>query len=113
MTLRRREHMIWSEIEVILKGNCKDKNGLETLPDRWPHQNRAPGWKGTAQYSSTNSSLQISIFQIHQIFNISYFPQLNLSLIPLPKYPKITQKFPQNSQTVVSEKQRDLALFET
>ena len=28
---------------------------------------------------STNSSLQISIFQIYQIFNISYFPQFNLS----------------------------------
>ena len=100
--------MIWSEIEVILKGNCKDRNRLETLPDRWPHRNRAPGWKGTAQYSSTNSSLQISIFQIHQIFNISYFPQLNLSLIPLPKCPKITQKFPQNSQTVVNEISREI-----
>ena len=56
-------------------------------------------------YPSTNSSLQILIFQIHQIFNISYFPQINLSFeekkIPLPKCPEITQKFTQNRQPVV------------
>ena len=60
----------------------------------------------TVWYPSTNSSLQISIFQIHQIFNISYFPQFNLSRplrknISFPKCPKITQKFTQNRQTVV------------
>ena len=52
-------------------------------------------------YPSTNSSLQISIFQIHQIFNISYFHQFNLSfekkyLFPkMPKnHPKIYTKLP-------------------
>ena len=39
-------------------------------------QKRAPGWWGTVWCPSTNSSLQISIFQIYQIFNISYFHQL-------------------------------------
>ena len=49
-----------------------------------------------------NSSLQIPIFQIHQIFNISYFPQFNLSFekkifLKMPKnYPKISTK-PHNS----------------
>ena len=48
-----------------------------------------------------NSSLQISIFQIHQIFNISYFPQFNLSFekkylfLKTPKnHPKIYTKPP-------------------
>ena len=42
----------------------------------------------------------------HQIFNISYFPQFNLSFeknISFPKCPKITQKFTRNRQTVVNE----------
>ena len=42
------------------------------------------GWKhyqtlGTVWCPSTNSSLQMSIFQIQQIFVISYFPQFNKS----------------------------------
>ena len=68
-------------------------------------------------YPSTNSSLQISIFQIHQIFNISYFPQFNLSfekesLFPkTPKnHPKIYTKLPNSGQR---NKRRDLASLET
>ena len=59
---------------------------LETLPDSRP----PPVW-----YPSTNFSLQISIFQIHQIFNISYFPQFNLSFEKkylFPKTPKNLHK---------------------
>ena len=54
---------------------------------------------------------KISIFQIHQIFNISYFPEFNLSFeknISFPKCPKITQKFTQNRQTVVNEISREI-----
>ena len=57
------------------------------------------------------SSLQISIFQIHQIFNISYFPQFNLSFEKkylFPKMSKINQKFTQNRQTVVNEISREI-----
>ena len=52
---------------------------------------------------SINSLLRISIFQIHQIFNISYFPQFNLSFkknISFPKCPKVTQKCTQNRKTL-------------
>ena len=41
---------------------------------------KTPVWQGTVWYPFTNySSIQNSIFQIHQIFNIfSYFPEFNL-----------------------------------
>ena len=68
-------------------------------------------------YPCTNSSLQISIFQIREIFNISYFPQFNLSfekksLFPkTPKnHPKIYTKLPNSGQC---NKHRDLASLET
>ena len=71
----------------------------------------------TVWYPCTNSSLQISIFQIRQIFNISYFPQFNLSfaknsLFPkTPKnHPKIYTKLPNSGQC---NKHRDLASLET
>ena len=50
----------------------------------------------------TNSLLQISIAQIHQIFNISYFPQFNPSFKRKSLFPKITQKFTQNRKTLVN-----------
>ena len=63
------------------------------------------GWKhfkessrlvgGTVWCQSTNSSLQISIFQIHQIFNISYFPQFNLSFEKI-SLSQNAQKSPKN-----------------
>ena len=44
------------------------------------HSNESPRLVGNCLVSVYyNSSLQISIFQIHEIFNISYFPQFNLS----------------------------------
>ena len=67
------------------------------------HPKREPQ-VGSGLYPSINSSLQIAIFQIHQIFNISYFLQFNLSIeknSSFPKCPKITQKCTQNRQTVV------------
>ena len=56
--------------------------------------------KETVWCPSTYSSLQILIFYIHQIFNILYFRQFNLS--SSPKCPKIAQKFTQNCQTGVN-----------
>ena len=65
------------------------------------------GWKhyqtlGTVWCPSTNSSLQMSIFQIQQIFVISYFPQFNKSFeklnMSLPKCPKIYIKPPNSSK---------------
>ena len=56
---------------------------------------------------SINSSPQISIFQTHQIFNISYFPQFNLPFTKknhlFPKMPKNHSKITQDRQTVVNE----------
>ena len=46
-----------------------------------------------------NSSLQISIFQIHQIFNISYFPQFNLFF----KKKYLFQKMPKNHSKVYTK----------
>ena len=61
---------------------------------------------------STNSSLQISIFQIHQIFNISYFPQFNLSIEKkyrlFPKMPQNHPKMYTNRKTVVNEISREI-----
>ena len=73
-------------------------------PKREPQVGRGSVW-----YPPTNSSLQISIFQIHQIFNVSYFLQFNLSFekkISFPKCGKITQKFTQNRHTL--ERERDI-----
>ena len=80
-------------------------------PKRKPQVGSGPVW-----YPCNNSSFQISIFQIHQIVNISYFPQFNLSFekkISFQKCPEITQKFTQNCLTVVNVMSRDLALLET
>ena len=56
--------------------------------------------------SSTNFSLQISIFQIHQMFNISYFPQFNLSYQKKNLVAKLNaQKSPKNLH--VSSLKRD------
>ena len=66
-----------------------------------PAKERTPRW-----CPSTNSSLQNSIFEIHQNFNISYFPQFNLSFeknITFQICPKITPKFTQNRLTVVAK----------
>ena len=67
------------------------------------HPKREPQ-VGSGLYPPINSSLQIAIFQIHQIFNISKFPQINLSFekknISLFKS---AQKFTQNRLTVVFE----------
>ena len=43
-----------------------------------------------------NSSLKISIFQIHQIFNISYFPQFNLSFEKKKSHSQNVQKSPKS-----------------
>ena len=66
---------------------------------------------------SINSSLQNSIFQIHQTFNISYFPQFNLSFEKKnlihrmsEHHPKIYTK-PQNIGEC--SKWKDLVLLET
>ena len=61
--------------------------------------------RGLFGVRSINSSLQNSIFQIHQIFNISYFPQFNLSFEkknPFTECPKIIQKFTQKRKTLVN-----------
>ena len=53
-----------------------------------PTPNESPRLVGDCLASLTNSSLQISIFQIHQIFNISYFPQFNPSFEKKDLFPK-------------------------
>ena len=59
-------------------------------------------------------SLQVSIFQIHQIFNISYFPKFNLSFEKKISLSQNAQKFAQNRQTVVMVVSIEiLALLET
>ena len=75
-----------SEIQSIIK---RELLGLKYIP-----QMRAPGWQGTVWYPSTNSSHQISIFQIHQIFNISYFCQFNLSFEKKNLFPKMPKTHP-------------------
>ena len=50
--------------------------------------------RGTVWYPSSNSSIQISIFRIHQIFNISYFPQFKLSFDKKYLFTKIPQNHP-------------------
>ena len=52
--------------------------------------------------------LHLKIFQIHEIFNISYFPQFNLSFEKKYLCLKVTQTFAQNSQTVVNEISRQI-----
>ena len=77
---------------------------------------KSPRLVETVWCSSINSSLQISIFRIHQIFNISFFPQFNLSFKKkhlfhkmLKNHPKIYTK-PQNIGEC--SRWRDLALLE-
>ena len=62
-------------------------------------------------------SLQISIFQIHHIFNISYFPQFNLSFEKKYLFPKMPKNHP-NIYTKPPnrgwwDEQKDLASLET
>ena len=96
---------IWSNIKRELLGlKWVGNTTRQFTPKREPKVGSGLFWR-----PSTNSSLQISIFQFHQIFNISYFPQLTYPLrknIFFPKCPKITQKFTQNSQTVVNKVSR-------
>ena len=92
---------------------------------RWKHYQTVdhPKWelqvgRGLFFYPSTNSSLQTSIFQIHQIFIISYFLQFNLFFKKkkyiFPKlsknHPKICTKLPNGGY---GNKQRDLASLKT
>ena len=68
-----------------------------------PARQRAQGGQGTVWCPSTNSSLQISLFQIHRTFHIFLnFPDPLRKNISFPKCPKITQKFTQNRQTEVN-----------
>ena len=90
---------------------------METDQTGWPPQKRAPGWKRPFWYPPINSLLQISIFQIHQIFNISYFPQFNLSFEKIYLFPKIPKNHPKiytkPPNSGLWNEHRDLALFET
>ena len=55
--------------------------------------------------------IPILSFQIHRTFNISYFPQFNLSFEKkyiFPKMPKNHLKITQNRQTVVNEISREI-----
>ena len=81
------------------------------------HQKRASGCQGTIWCPCTNSSLQISIFQIHQIFNISYFNQLNLSFEKKYLFPKMSKTrlkiYTKPRNCGYGTKQRDLVLLKT
>ena len=76
---------IWSGIKRDLLGLKWIGNTARQLTP----PKRAPGWQGAVSYPP---SLQISIFQIHVTFNISYFPQFNL---PFEKR-YLFQKIPKN-----------------
>ena len=89
---------------------------METLPDRWPLQIRAPGWYGTVWYPSTNSSLQISIFQtiksstFHIFLNLTYPLKKKILCQNAQNHPRIYIKPPKSSYDY---KHRDLALPQT
>ena len=78
-TFKAGVNMNRSEIGSNIKRELIELKWVENTTRQLTPQKRAPGWQGTVWCPSTNSSLQISIFQIRQIFNIPYFPQLNLS----------------------------------
>ena len=59
-----------------------------------PNESPKLVYVGTVWYPSTNSSLRISIFRIHQIFNISYFLQFNLSFEKKYLFPKMPKNHP-------------------
>ena len=61
-----------------------------------PRKRESQVGRGLFGIRLTNSSLQISIFQIHQIFNISYFPQINLSIEKKMSLSQNAQKSPKN-----------------
>ena len=87
--MNRRE--IWSDIK---KKIVRIKMGWKHYQTGDPRKREAQVALGTLRYPSTNSSLQISIFQIHQIFNISYFPQFNLSFEKKYIFPKKPKNHP-------------------
>ena len=72
---------------------------------------RAPGWKGTVWYPSSNYSLQILISQIHQIFKYAAYPlRKNISFPKMPiNHPKIYTK---RLNSGYAYKHGDLALLE-
>ena len=110
-------HMNRSEIWSIIKRELLGLLWIGNTTRELTTLNESPRLVGDCVYPSTNSSLQISIFQIHQIFNISYFPQFNLffekkSLFTkMPKnHPKIYTKPPNGGY---GYKHRDFALLKT
>ena len=88
--VHRNRSEIWSNIKRELLG----LKWVGSTTRQLAPQKKAPSWQGL--YASTNSLLQISIFQIHQIFNVSYFPQFDLSFEKTISLSKNTQKSPKN-----------------
>ena len=96
---------IWSNIKRELLGFKRTGNTARVVD---PPPPPAPKLKESLWLvGDCLVSLEISIFQIHHIFNISYFPQFNLSFekkylfLKMPKnHPK---KFTQNRQTMINE----------
>ena len=78
-------------------------------------QKRALGWQQTVWCPFTNSSLQISILQIHQISNISYYPQFNLSFEKKPLFAKMPKHHPKiyTKSSGYGCNDRDLVLLKT
>jgi len=84
----------------------------------WKHyqtfdpQKESPWLVGDCLVKIYTFLLQIPISQIHQIFNISYLPQFDLSFekkyISFQKYLKIIQKSTQNRKTLVNEISRGI-----
>ena len=58
-------------------------------PKRQPQVDSGLFW-----YPPINSSFQFSIFQTHQIFDISSFPQFNLSFKKKYLFPKMPKNHP-------------------
>ena len=94
------------KFEVILKGELLGLKWAGTTTRRLNTPKESPRLVADCLDPPINSSLQISIFQVLQILNISHFPQCNLSFekkkISFQKCHKITQKFTQNRLTIVN-----------
>ena len=93
---------IWSNIKKeLLELKWVGNITRQWIPQKIPPPTSPPKknkqtnkWYRTIRCPSTNSSRQISIFQIHQIFNISYFLNLTYPFGKKSLFPKMPKNHP-------------------